>query len=118
MVIAPLTNAAADTLTIASLDQWTFDNEVVNTNLQIDGALDVSDGHSALNGSTTIAAAAVVRLNEGLGINTNLSVGSTLTNFGNIEINLEPLTSGALAYNASDHDQRRELFCGDWVDYD
>ena len=99
VVIAPLTNAAADTLTISDLDQWTFDNEVVNTNLQIDGTLDISGGHSALNGSTTIAATAAVRLNEALGINTNLSVGLTLTNFGDIEINLEPLTSGESEYN-------------------
>ena len=99
VIIAPLTNAAADTLTISALDQWTFDNEVVNTNLQIDGTLDISGGHSALNGSTTIAATAAVRLNEALGINTNLSVGLTLTNFGDIEINLEPLTSGESEYN-------------------
>ena len=99
VIIAPLTNAAADTLTISDLDQWTFDNEVVNTNLQIDGTLDISGGHSALNGSTTIAATAAVRLNEALGINTNLSVGLTLTNFGDIEINLEPLTSGESEYS-------------------
>ena len=54
MVIAPLTNAAADTLTISDLDQWTFDNEVVNTNLQIDGTLAVSGGSSALNGSVNL----------------------------------------------------------------
>ena len=72
---------------------------MVNTNLQIDGTLDISGGHSALNGSTTIAATAAVRLNEALGINTNLSVGSTLTNFGDIEINLEPLASGELEYS-------------------
>ena len=101
VTIAALTNAAADTLTIANLDQWTLDNEVVNTNLQIAGTFEVNGGRSALNGSTSIATSGVIRLNESLGVDTNLIVSQTLTNLGNIEINLDPLASGELVYSPS-----------------
>ena len=101
VTIAALTNAAADTLTIANLDQWTLDNEVVNTNLQIAGTFEVNGGRSALNGSTIIATSGVIRLNESLGVDTNLIVSQTLTNLGNIEINLDPLASGELIYSPS-----------------
>ena len=85
VVIAPLTNAAADTLTISDLDQWTFDNEVVNTNLQIDGTLVVSGGSSALNGSVNLVSSGSVQiLSDTAGA--NLQIAGAVTNAGTIEI--------------------------------
>ena len=85
VVIAPLTNAAADTLTISDLDQWTFDNEVVNTNLQIDGTLDVSGGNSALNGSLNLVSTGSLQIHSDA-VGTNLQITGAATNAGTIEI--------------------------------
>ena len=85
VVIAPLTNVAADTLAISDLDQWTFDNEVVNTNLQIDGTLAVSGGSSALNGGVNLSSSGSVQiLSDTAGA--NLQIAGAVTNAGTIEI--------------------------------
>ena len=85
VVIAPLTNVAADTLAISDLDQWTFDNEVVNTNLQIDGTLAVSGGSSALNGSVNLSSSGSLQILSDT-VGTNLQVTGAATNAGTIEI--------------------------------
>ena len=95
----PMSGSESGSLTIGALDALTFDNETVNTDLQVDGRLTVSGGVSSLNGSTQIGEQGLITIVEAADIDqsTHLALGGALSNSGNLTIELVPRSANEIS---------------------